>query len=357
MVGASYYAGRHWDWASPRIVAYRAPQSISRRRFVFNTVRTAFITYLCLDFIRCYIHFAISPTLRARPRDNYTPITSLLPFWQQLICVFEFFVHVQVTGDIINIALTVLCVGSGLSSDSDNWPPLFYNPVRSGSLPHFWSQAWHSTYRRLFLRFSFPFIYFLFPSTRDTAIRKTPHTVMLINGEGKTQNGNGSLNSSKHTLQNGNDVSHKTKHVGDNNPAVAYVTMILCFVASGVFHLGLVFRVRLATPPGTIPQPPPSLLQFWKHDLSALIFFIVQPVGITFDMLLLRPIFGASSNVRRIFVWVWLFYTVRWWVDAWAAAGMLDGEEPWLLGSPVRTIIRLLNNSSWAFKERWAIPA
>ena len=353
MIGTSFYAGRHWDWASPRVAAYRAPQSISKHRFVLNAVISTIVSYLCLDFIRSYVHLAISPSLRARSRDNYTPITSLLPFWQQLICAFEFFVHVQTTSDIINTGLLVLCVGFGLSSDLDNWPPLFEDPLRSGSLPHFWSQAWHGTYRHFFLRFSLPFIYFLFPSTRDTVIRKAhpvstnPRIMLMANGEGKAQNGNGLMKSTNHTVQNGDDVTRKRSRTADNkhvDPAVAYVTMILCFVASGIFHLTLIYRVRLATPPGTIPQPPPSLLQFWKHDLSAAIFFMVQPIGITFDMMLLRPVFGASSKVRRIFAWVWVLYTVRWWVDAWAAAGMLDGEEPWLFGSPVRTIIRLLSN-------------
>ena len=324
--GTSYYPGRHWNWASAKVAAYRAPRSISTRRFILNTIAFTFFTYLGLDCITSYIYVAISPILKARSYDNYAPITSLLPLWQQLICVSEFFLHTIAAYVAFDTILLVVCVGSGLSSDMDNWPPPFEDPLSSGSLPHFWSQAWHSIYRQFFLRFSFPFVYFLFPSSRRTIIRQT---------------------------KDGRTGSRLT-------PAAAYVTMILCFLASGIYHFCILFRVRLATPPGADPQPYPSLLQFWKYDLSAANFFFAQPIGITIDMILLRPIFGASSKVRRIFAWAWVLYTVRWWVDAWAVAGMLDGDEPLPLGSPIGTITRLLSKdwvsaSATEMVRIWAI--
>src|SRR6266436_1452220 len=91
--GTSYYSGRHWNWASDKVATYCAPRSVSTRRFVLGAVAITFLTYLSLDAITLYIHMAISPTLKARAHDNFTPVTSLLPFWQQLICISEFFLH------------------------------------------------------------------------------------------------------------------------------------------------------------------------------------------------------------------------------------------------------------------------
>ncbi|KAF8342256.1 uncharacterized protein EI90DRAFT_3032642 [Cantharellus anzutake] len=355
MRGTSFYEGRHWNWASPKVATYRAAQAASPRLFALSSALSAFLSYLALDFTNSYLYFVISPILRTRSPGNHTPFTSLLPLWQQIICTFEFFFEIQVVYVISDTIPLVLCLGLGLCSDLDNWPPPFDNPLMSGSLPHFWSQAWHTTYRQFFLRFAHPFIYILFPSTRDSSAREADYSPSVDKSTttqgGPQQNGirssaglvlnNGTLNEKLDVHRNNGLSNHDKEPAGNKrrlSPAVAYVTMVLCFVASGLYHLSLMFRVRLASPPGSIPPPQPSLLQFWKYDISAAKFFLVQPIGITIDMILFRPILGKSSMIRRVFAWVWILYTIRWWLDAWAAAGMWDGEQPWLLGSPIRAV-------------------
>ncbi|KDQ08021.1 hypothetical protein BOTBODRAFT_180170 [Botryobasidium botryosum FD-172 SS1] len=163
----------------------------------------------------------------------------------------------------------VICVSLG--SHPDTWQPIYDSPLTTISLADFWTRRWHLTYRRIFTR--------------------AAHYPWFI--------------ASKYT-----------------SPWTANVVRIFAvFCTTTLFHLLVMYRL-------------PVNEQFPHHflDTTVLACFLLQPVGLLVESLIVTPLTQAlppfaRDAVRRVWVWGFMLWTGSFWCDVWVRRGMCDRVE------------------------------
>jgi hypothetical protein len=207
------------------------------------------------------------------PQARY-PITTLSPLFQiyYAICVC------MMTALSMNIPYTALSIGAvALGSPTAGWPPLFDDPFQATSLQAFWTHKWHASFRRVFLMVS------------ATVVDATKPLIP--------------------------------------NRRIQFAFRGLCvFALSCTMHLALMYRIR---PPTVLPGD----LLFVEGE--TMLFFLLQPVGMLLEVTLINPLavytFGSGTRgtlwCMRVWAWVWLVWTGRYWSDVWVRHGMWGPKE------------------------------
>ncbi|KAF8343143.1 membrane bound O-acyl transferase family-domain-containing protein [Cantharellus anzutake] len=293
--GRSWFQGTVWNWASPWMKRVPPPSYSSRLSFLLSNLKWLAAQYLIIDILDTLNHrYTWSPS-------NPTPITSL-PFPEQLLCAFSLCLCTvfSITAPCLIYSSVFTLVGCPL----DAWPSMFDRPLSASSLQDFWSNRWHEIFRRVFDRLSTGILYI--PSS---ALSKDVRRVLRA-------------------------------------------TVI--FALSGAFHLGLIqhtvhsSNIRLNGSAATSTADPHLILSETKHiflDPSTLKFFLSQPFGLFLERAVIVPIAANLAPrfkglITRVWVWVWLLYSSRWWCDAWVHAGLWNMEETLVGWSPVRGILK-----------------
>jgi len=149
------------------------------------------------------------------------------------------------------------------TSRAQDWPPLFGSLTDITSIRNFWGKFWHQTVRRTL-------------TLTSTSILTRLHL-----------------------------------------PPSYALTLALSFLISGLFH-ALPLHVM---PPFSWSSVPRGILAF----------YFLQPVGILLETLVSSVHTGKSTMwtrmVGRIWVAVWLNYTLPWFWDDMFAVGMMDGNS------------------------------
>ncbi|KAF9510237.1 hypothetical protein BS47DRAFT_1331843 [Hydnum rufescens UP504] len=142
--GLSWFRGRRWDFALPRLAEFQSPHS--RATFAIRRIALFALCYLAAD--------AVDACIKAIPFDltSSRPVTSA-PLTQQLVCVIGLSLWTLFGMEIYLALLSAICVGFGLTSSSA-WPPLFDSPFLATSIQDFWGNRWHHVYRQSFVRFA-----------------------------------------------------------------------------------------------------------------------------------------------------------------------------------------------------------
>ena len=254
-----------------------------------------YLVLLSLDVVDTYTKRFKLNTMSNRP------ITGFFPWYTQLAFSFHLCAFVYSNTNLLHGYVAILCVGTGLTRDLDVWQPMFDQPYLAPNLTQFWGRNWHIMYRRTFHRLSAPFIL-----TR-------PHP-KAVNREAKIESD-----------------SPETSPKGKRTIWERSMVIVLAFVLSAFLH-GLCY----ARVPADADHPHTSFI-----ETRLMVFFLAQPIGITLDMLLGKVIGNswAGRAVRRVFAWVWLLWTVRWWADDYAKKGLWDHKEMSLVVSPTRGIL------------------
>ncbi|KAL5483442.1 hypothetical protein ACEPAI_8673 [Sanghuangporus weigelae] len=222
---------------------------------------------------------------------NRFPITSLsIP--EQIL--FSISVCVGTTLPIIIMHEVVASVAVALGSSPASWPPMFDRPFHSTSLADFWSRRWHAIFRRVFVRLSTLVLTFLPIPNGYTRLRIAARAITI-------------------------------------------------FALSASLHILLMYRLELSNPSH------PSLLQTFL-DRSILTFFLVQPVGLAVEALVVRPLVvkmsaseKAQRNVMRMWAWGFMLWSGRYWSDVWVKRGMW-GETEHVVGY---SLVRGLLKGQW----------
>lgn len=263
MRGTSYLPNTHWNFVPAALIAPKHDKN--RLAFLIDQVTSLLGQFLLIDIFDSIIK---AWTWQAMP-DEYYPITSLHPF-EQAYYAIAVCMMTALSISITYTAISVVAVMFG--SCPASWPPLFDDPFHATSLQSFWTHKWHASFRRIFLMAS-------------AAIVNASHFF----------------------------ISHsRTKS------AVRGLWIFLC---SCLMHLGLMYRIR---PPGLSPEQAP----FFEGE--TLLFFLLQPVGMLLEVTTIKPLaeyrFGrgrdAARNCTRLWTWIWLLWTGRYWSDVWVRHGM-----------------------------------
>ncbi|KAF8575543.1 hypothetical protein K439DRAFT_1369730 [Ramaria rubella] len=298
--GSSWSSHLEWDWIPLR---FRMWPSIPRRQFLVDNMKSLFIQYLTMDMCD-----AIN---KSRVWDPRVPnaVTSL-SLSNQLLFTLSLCTSTILAITIPYTIISSLFVMCGSSPRS--WPPMFNSPFYSASLKDFWSNRWHWMFRRVFNRLAFPF---------------------------------GGL--SRSACHNHTDV----------NGVHSIVRPIIAFALSTLLHLSIMHRVTLTCR----EQCEADNGTFW--DRSTIRFFMAQPVGLLLESTVItylgdwlcmrerRPQmvqkhFSACWQrdvIKRVYVWIFLLWTGRWWADKWVQSGLFHEKEKVV---PL-TIVRGLWRGQW----------
>jgi len=289
--GTSFVPGKYWEYAPTRVANYRSPFS-SKRSFIIFNIRRAVLYYLLLDIgdtlVKRYLTFDLS---------SPTPILDL-PFRTQCLTGFQTAMYIFSCLSFYHAILAIALVGSGFSTDLDNWPPLFGRPFLSPSISYFWSQGWHVLFRRTFERFSVPMVALF---------------------------GLKSLDNSRTLSKPGKPVT----------TSYLFVSVIIAFVTSGILHSFIIQRIYDIYDD---PIDRSTWTVFQQHP--EFFFFAIQPLGIAVDRSFAQ--LGDSSRIRIIrWFWAWgfLLWTSRWVSDAFAKSHVWHGKDIILPISPVRGVL------------------
>lgn len=178
---------------------------------------------------------------------------------------------------------TILAIVSvALGSDPDGWVPLYGTPLATTSVADFWTRQWHLTYRRTFGRLAhLPWLF-----TSKYFSRSTARAVRLA----------------------------------------------VIFALSAGMHLALMIRMP------TDEQHPHRVL-----DKTTLACFLLQPIGIAFETLVITPLTQRlpppiRNGLRRVWLWVFMVWTGSYWCDVWVRRGMCDRETGWHSVSLIRSL-------------------
>lgn len=287
--GASWFSGHSWDWA-PKFVASYTPGTKSRTAWFARSFGLLAFYYVVSD-----VFDTINHSREWSPFDQH-PVTMLL-MPQQLLFSFSLCVCTLLG---IAIPITIYSIiFVALGSSPASWAPMFDHPFAATSLQDFWTRRWHHIFRRVFDRMVLPFMVLL-PKSTPPSVRRVVRAVII-------------------------------------------------FGFSASFHLVLVERML------TTPTNATSLTKnlhgdgkarpVWAFiDSSTLQFFLYQPVGLFIERIILTPVanrFPGSSRIfiHRMWVWVWLLWTGRFWADAWVRGGMWAEDEGYVGWSPLRGVL------------------
>ncbi|PWW75919.1 hypothetical protein C7212DRAFT_321824, partial [Tuber magnatum] len=160
----------------------------------------------------------------------------------------------------------VFCSAAAVAArlyEPEDWPPIFGSLTTLTSIRNFWGKFWHQTIRRTL-------------TITSTSILTHLHL-----------------------------------------PSSHALILALSFLISGFFH---------ALP--LLVMPPFS----WSSiPRGVLVFYFLQPVGVLFETLVSSVYTGKSTvwtrMAGRIWVAVWLNYTLPWFWDDMFAVGMMDGNS------------------------------
>lgn len=197
------------------------------------------------------------------------PVTSL-PLAQQIgyTLVMGVFMYAGVDLAFASIGLLLVPV---LGFPPNSCPPFYdRNPFAAGSLAELWSSRWHVLCRRIFERLSLPVVWSLRRITR----------------------------------------SKKTINFG---------RCFAVFAISAALHLAPAYAI-----------PTSSTHRRQMLDPGTIKFFLSQPFGVLLEVAVVNPATeglpkGWRTAVRRVYLWVWIVWTGRWWSDAYVLWGKFQG--------------------------------
>ena len=277
--GNSWFANTHWDWAPKALVETRV---VSRLHFVVTESLTLVPLYLTLDVLD------VIAKSRTWDTTNPFPITSLS--WPEQM-IFSTTVCAQTTVG-MSISYTLTAVPFVLmGSRPENWPPLFHSPFSATSLTDFWTKRWHAIFRRVFLRLS---------------------SVML------------------------RILPIRTNQTSQPSTAERIIRFIPVFTLSASLHILVIYRIDMRQPDGGRNIFP---------DTSILKFFLAQPLGMAIETLVVLPACNASvplrwrGTVMRIWTWIFLLWSGRFWSDVWINRGFWEPKERAVGWSIVRGVL------------------
>ncbi|EJD08488.1 uncharacterized protein FOMMEDRAFT_165054 [Fomitiporia mediterranea MF3/22] len=267
-----------------------------------HLTRRAYLSTTLLSFVVQYLFMDVIDSINKSRTWDITqryPITSL-PFPEQM--VFAICVCGSTILSISVMYTLVALVAVSLGSSPVNWPPMFDRPFHSGSLKEFWSRRWHAIFRRVFTRVS---LLLLLP------IPKKWQSVRI------------------------------------------FIRMLIIFVLSAGMHVMLMYRLEREPSSHTHA----SLVQIFT-DPSILAFFLLQPVGLAVEALVVLPLVSSVPTARRekeekdrklnwigmalMRVWSWGFmlWAGRFWSDAWVRRGFWEEREHVVGWSLVRGVLK-----------------
>ncbi|KDQ08074.1 hypothetical protein BOTBODRAFT_38293 [Botryobasidium botryosum FD-172 SS1] len=240
-----------------------------------------------VDFLRQRVPFFVFGFLladvfdsigRFKPWDTTLmyPVTgSGLPVYQQAIYSISLCMLNYLGMALLHNILAIIAVSLGAYPES--WPPLFSTPFASTGLADFWTRRWHLTFRRSFTRMA--------------------HLPWLA--------------ASRYF-----------------SPRIANsIRVFAVFSSTALLHVLLMF-------PSPVDELHPHYAFF---DPSIMTFFLVQPLGLIIEALVVAPISTLSPPhtqrvIRRAFVWCFLVWSGRIWCDVWIRRGYWDQDENAMTG-------------------------
>ena len=276
--GTSWFSKTHWDWA-PKALLNSPARLMSRTQFLWLGIRPLILQYLAMD--------VIDAIQKSRNWDQSNPhsITSL-PWHEQL--VFSVSVCAQTVLRMTVLYTLFSCICVTLGSYPESWPPMFDAPFSASSLADFWTRRWHTLFRRVFDRLSKPILHILINP------RSTPPSL-----------------------------------------AQRTVRSVVIFGISALVHMLLMYRIDMLE-----TEYPRRFL-----DRSILKFFLSQPVGLILEELVVLPArntfvpVGWRGATSRLYTWVFLSWSGRFWSDAWVHRGFWDEKERAIWWSVVRGVL------------------
>lgn len=269
MRGTSYLP-HHTYWNFVPAALIQPKHNKPRATFLKEQALSLLGQFLLIDFFDTTIKQRVWETIPL----SYYPITSL-PLFAQLYFAMVVCIMTALSISVPYTALSFAAVALGSSPAS--WPPLFDDPFHATSLQSFWTHRWHASFRRIFLMVSSAMV----------------------------------------------DASHSfLKH-----PRARAAFRGLCiFLLSCGMHLGLMYRIR---------PPTATASQMTFFEKETLLFFLLQPVGMLLEVVAVKPLanilFGSRVGdaviCTRIWAWVWLLWTGRYWSDVWVRHGLWAPSE------------------------------
>ncbi|KAG8993951.1 hypothetical protein FRB94_010250 [Tulasnella sp. JGI-2019a] len=289
--GSSWYTGRAWDWATPAILRQEA-RPLSRWHFIRNSLIYVAQSILIVDICESVLSTREWNSRKPRPLTDDGISMPLQFIYATCVCA-----RTMVGVSFTYTAIGILCA-LVINTPSTAYPPMFDHPFASCSLAEFWSTTWHPIFRRTLDRISSGILsvtLFLFThSSKQTTIR-TRRWVKVLRS-------------------------------------------IIIFGLSCFVHL--IFLHALPTNEHFLY---PSFF-----NMEVIKFFLAQPLGLTIEFLLVRPMteglpdarWGLKTATRRAFTWAWLLWSGRYFADVWFNRGLLGLAERDIVFSPVRGVLR-----------------
>ncbi|KAF8328075.1 uncharacterized protein EI90DRAFT_2974508 [Cantharellus anzutake] len=314
MRGCSWRSGRYWDFAAPRVVeSIKQQYTWSRGEFLRKSVAWFVICYFTVDAVDTFVK-----SMDFNVLSPY-PVSATLPLWLQILCAIALCTWIYLGIAVYYCIISIFFTFIGITSP-EAWPPMFNMPFFADSIADFWGNRWH-----YLLRQTFGSLLSVFSSASD----------------GRAMN-----------------PRRLAFHRGKN--------VVIVFIFSTLLHLIIMDRVPIdARRPHT---------KFW--DVSIISFYLAQPIGIILESLLvlsLAPNDQSNSNgspkkdtdaygttgdaqvsgagltkkplppklrvARRIFAWIWLVWSARWWADAWVNRGLWEPDIRVVYWSPIRGLL------------------
>ena len=319
--GSSWSPYLQWDWMPYRFKSWSP--AISSRHFLMASLKSMLIQYLLIDLC--------DTITKSRTWDTSLqyPVSSL-PVLEQVIFSVALCAGTFLSIDFGYTVTSATCVLCGSSPNS--WPPMFDSPFSSTSLRDFWSHRWHRLFGRVFERLSIPLVY-----------TTTPIIGLLVKDH------------------------HKKVYIAST------IRPIAIFGLSTLLHLVIMHRVAQQAYRKNYTTNDPT---FW--DPGTFKFFMSQSLGVAFESTVISRIAdwrfpsqehskahhqtvqdmvpsaqsspqvdviqnGSANTLRsdartgvhrwerealtRVYVWLFLLWTGRWWADKWVRSGFFNENE------------------------------
>lgn len=209
------------------------------------------------------------------------PITSQFSLPLQLLYALSTGVGTFISVQVQTTVFAIVCVALG--SDPSSWPPVFNSPFRATTLADLWTNRWH-----LFLRRNFN-------SMSNIITACLPKVDSLL--------------------------------------ARRFLRITITFALSALLHLLILYG--------------PPIDEIHPHtffDFSTVAFFMVQPLGLMIEALVIVPLAQHLPLywrvvATRIWMWGFLLWTGRWWADVWVRRGSWERKEKEIGVSVVRGLL------------------
>lgn len=269
MRGTSYLPYAHWNFVPAALIDPK--HTMPRGTFVKDQIISLIGQFLLIDLFDTTIKARSWPTMPA----SFHPITSLQPLSIQLYYTIVVCMMTALSISVPYTTLSIVAVMVGSSPAS--WPPLFDDPFHATSLQSFWTHRWHASFRRVFLVVSAAVVDLL--------------NSFIVNARAK-----------------------------------AAFRGLCIFLSSCVMHLYLMYRIR---------PPKATAHEIIFLEKETLLFFLLQPVGMLLEVIAVKPLSKGFLDSMpeyvviptRIWAWVWLLWTGRYWSDVWVRHGLWAPSE------------------------------